>query len=170
MKCYIDLDGVMVDLERGLYETLNFTFPTEYNSTSRKIIHDMWYTIQRDHPHFWENLHPMQGYKELYSVIRMIDPQPFILSATPEPYTGTEERDCRWQKTNWVYNHLGQTQAIRTIITKSKLKQNYVQKNQPCMLIDDHPGNIQRWNDAGGIGILHKSNEETIEILKGYIK
>lgn len=33
------------------------------------------------------------------------------------------------------------------------------------VLIDDHPENVQQFNDAGGIGILHKSAQETINEL-----
>ena len=34
------------------------------------------------------------------------------------------------------------------------------------VLIDDEPKNIEAWEDAGGIGILHTSAKETINKLK----
>ena len=34
------------------------------------------------------------------------------------------------------------------------------------VLIDDRPKNIEAWEAAGGIGIIHTSAKETIEKLK----
>ena len=34
------------------------------------------------------------------------------------------------------------------------------------VLIDDRPKNIEAWENAGGIGILHKSAKHTIDELK----
>ena len=34
------------------------------------------------------------------------------------------------------------------------------------VLIDDRPKNIEAWENAGGIGILHTSAKETINKLK----
>ena len=33
-------------------------------------------------------------------------------------------------------------------------------------MIDDRPKNIEAWENAGGIGILHKSAKHTIDELK----
>jgi hypothetical protein len=33
-------------------------------------------------------------------------------------------------------------------------------------LIDDRADNIQRWKDAGGVGVLHTSAADTIQQLK----
>lgn len=168
LKMFIDLDGVMVDLNAGLKSMMNFQFPP-YSDTDqyRKTIHDMWFRMLVDQPMFWRNLQPMKGYMNLYNQICRIDPEPMILSATPEPYAGWSNDDCVVQKTAWVMNRISPSQATRTIITKSKLKQEQIARypDHKCVLIDDHPGNIKRWNAAGGIGILHRTNEETIEMI-----
>jgi len=48
----------------------------------------------------------------------------------------------------------------------SKDKQNYLKDHD--ILIDDREQNIQRWVEAGGIGILHTSAENTIRQLQKY--
>ena len=45
-----------------------------------------------------------------------------------------------------------------------KTKSNYAKEN--AILIDDFASNIKRWEAAGGIGILHKNANDTIQQLK----
>jgi 5' nucleotidase, deoxy (Pyrimidine), cytosolic type C protein (NT5C) len=167
IQCYIDLDGVMVDLYNGLQNKLNFTFPKEQSPENTKRIHATWDKIAKEYPTFWFDLDPLPYYKELYEQIRSICPAPLILSATPEPYVGDDDMNCRNQKISWVYKHLGAPQAMRAIITKSKLKQNFIDpKLGMNVLIDDHLGNIARWYAAGGVGIHHTDIETTLKKLQ----
>lgn len=164
IQCFIDLDGVMVDLHKGLKEKLNFEFPIDRD---KDIIHSMWYNIANNHPTFWMDLEPTPYYKELYKAIIDVCKNPLILSATPEPYVNKDNDNCKSQKISWVYKHLGAQQALNTIITKSKLKQNFINPEYGInVLIDDHPLNIKRWQNAGGIGIHHVNVEDTIKQLK----
>jgi hypothetical protein len=168
-KCYIDLDGVMVDLKSGLRDKLGFSFPLTRTDQDKVLIDQMWDRLSKEYPRFWVDLDPLPGHLTLYREILKLDRSPVVLSATPEMYTGKEESDCRDQKISWVYKHLGKEQASRTIITKSKLKQNFIgiMPAHNHVLIDDMTSNIDNWNAAGGIGILHMDNQTTIERLKG---
>jgi 5'(3')-deoxyribonucleotidase len=167
---WIDLDGVMVDLERGLMEKFNFKFPKERSDYNKTVIDNLWDDIGKNHPTFWVDLNPLSHYKTLYEEILKTSESPIVLSATPEPYTGQFDEDCRQQKTQWVAKHLGLAQACRTIITKSKLKQDVIAQFPNCrhILIDDHPGNIERWFKAGGSPIHHTNIESTIKALKEF--
>jgi hypothetical protein len=52
-------------------------------------------------------------------------------------------------------------------ITLRSDKKKYAKSNGiPNILIDDWEPNIAEWNAAGGIGILHKNTEDTIQRLK----
>lgn len=168
---WIDLDGVMVNLEKGLKTTMNFEFPKERTDYNREYIHNMWFQLHENHPTFWSTLEPTPYYAELYSAILAVCPTPHVLSATPEPYTGEQNAHCVDQKTRWVCKHLGLQQALATTITKSKLKQDVIamHPNMTHILVDDHPGNIQRWNDAGGVGIHHTDIKKTLDALKGFV-
>jgi hypothetical protein len=46
----------------------------------------------------------------------------------------------------------------------SKNKQKYAAPNH--VLIDDRKDIIERWEEAGGVGILHTSTKNTIECLR----
>ena len=166
-KVFIDLDGVMVNLNAGLMEHYNYRFPETRTPSDVVQINNMWADISVNHPTFWFDLQPMDDYKKLYKKIQEIDPSPVILSATPEPYTDLDDTRCRNQKISWVYKYLGPAQAYRTIITKSKLKQNFINTAfDQNILIDDSVWNIDRWRNAGGIAIHHSDIDSTIQQLE----
>lgn len=165
IKVFLDLDGVVVDLYRGLKEKFDFEFPKEQSEDNRKIIHNMWYDIAHNHPMFWRNLPAIPNYMRIYDAVMAVDPNAYICSATPEPFTGIEEHGCAVEKRAWVFEHFGWEQAQRTIITKSKLKQTFIDPNAICILVDDHPGNIKRWSIAGGITIHHTDVFKTVQEL-----
>lgn len=162
---FLDLDGVLVDLNKGLKDQFGFEFPKERTEENRKIIHDMWYDIAKNNPRFWSNLPPTDDCYSIYNAAKSIDPNLHILSATPEPFTGIYDIACRNEKVSWVWNKLGYLQATRAIITKSKLKQNHMVPDKINILVDDHPGNIERWIAAGGVGIHHTNLENTLKEL-----
>ena len=61
----------------------------------------------------------------------------------------------------WCNRNLGKNIVLNLIAADSK--QKFAAPNH--ILIDDKEKNIQRWKNAGGIGILHKSAPETIGSL-----
>ena len=58
---------------------------------------------------------------------------------------------------------------MATIITGRKEKHATTKDNQsfrPNILIDDRPANIQRWQGAGGYGILYQANRDSLTKVK----
>ena len=53
-----------------------------------------------------------------------------------------------------------------TNVLDSSSKKNYAKKDS--ILIDDRISNINDWNAAGGIGILHTSTATTLDKLSKY--
>ena len=161
----IDLDGVMVNLDPQLDE--EFKIANEPTRT-HKALDKVWDQIDENHS-FWYNLPPMENYELLYRKILEKCPLPIVLSATPYSY-GFDERHerCKAQKIAWVNRYLGPAQALRTIITKSNLKQTFIAKipADKHVLLDDHIANINRWNAAGGHGIHHTSYHTSLSELE----
>jgi hypothetical protein len=60
----------------------------------------------------------------------------------------------------WCKRELGEN----TIVNLSYNKSDFAKPNM--ILIDDLKKNIIEWENAGGIGILHKNSKDTIEKLK----
>ena len=66
----------------------------------------------------------------------------------------------------WINSNLGD--EIPVVFSYSF--QKWEEADDKSILIDDRENNINDWIDKGkGIGILHKSAEETIEKLKGLV-
>jgi len=80
---------------------------------------------------------------------------PIILSAP------SRDKSSRLGKALWVRNKIPGTKLL---LRYAKLKQQLA--TPTSILIDDRADNINQWEAAGGIGILHTSASNTIEQLK----
>jgi predicted kinase len=149
-KVYCDMDGVLVDFERGYNELTGKQTPG-VDSTYDK--NDFWSAITKEGAKFWANLNWMSDGKQLWSYIKQYSPQ--LLTAP------SREESSRTGKLAWVDKNIPNTS---TIFKQAKDKKDLAESN--AILIDDRKDNIQQWIDAGGIGILHTSTESTIKKLQ----
>jgi predicted kinase len=149
-KVYCDMDGVLVDFERGYNELTGKQTPG-VDSTYDK--NDFWSAITKEGAKFWANLNWMSDGKQLWSYIKQYSPQ--LLTAP------SREESSRTGKLAWVDKNIPNTS---TIFKQAKDKKDIAESN--AILIDDRKDNIQQWIDAGGIGILHTSTESTIKKLQ----
>ncbi len=94
-KVYCDMDGVLVDFEKGVVRLLNA-------APSNLVRGTMWKTIARA-PQFFENLEWTQDGRRLWHAIRHLKPD--ILTGVPYPKTS------RVEKFNWCKRELGLEEA-----------------------------------------------------------
>ena len=148
-KIYCDMDGVLVDFEKG-YEEL-----TGRNIRGKHIRGDadFWQPISDAGEDFWVNLEWMSDGKELWSYIKPYSPK--LLSAP------SREKSSRTGKEKWVAEHLP---GVPLLLKPADQKQLYA--SSKSILIDDRKDNIERWIEAGGIGIHHTSASNTVSKLK----
>ena len=149
-KVYCDMDGVIVDFERG-YNDLTGKEAPGVHSTYDKT--DFWSAITKAGSKFWADLHWMSDGKELWNYIKQYSPK--LLTAP------SREKSSEIGKQEWIDKHLPGTPVI---FKQAKDKKDLAEPN--AILIDDRKDNIQQWIDAGGIGILHTSTESTIKQLQ----
>jgi hypothetical protein len=164
MHIYLDLDGVVVDLEsafenyyfdRKYDQTWQHYEKTTLNTTIFKKIYE-----ETDPYEFWLNLNPLPGYMELIDkcVGYVGQKNISILSAPTNDFT----TECALGKMDWVKK--GIPYNFRCNIVKMSDKKLFSGKDK--ILIDDMSKNIIEWTMAGGIGILHTTNEHTFQELK----
>jgi hypothetical protein len=91
--------------------------------------------------------------KQLWDYIKPYNPQ--LLSAP------SRDESSKIGKFVWVKRNVPGTKLI---LRSAERKQEFATPNS--ILIDDRADNIQRWKDAGGIGIHHTSASDTIQQLK----
>lgn len=100
---------------------------------------------------FFATLPPLSGGNQLVNWLKQ-NKIPFtILSA---PLRGNYEASIEGKK-DWLdqYNPGTSGAAIFT-----GMKEKYATTSQPNVLVDDHKKYIERWESAGGIGVLHRDN------------
>jgi hypothetical protein len=148
-KIFCDMDGVIVNFDEG-YKQLPGALELDGTYQSSE---EFWAPINSAGKEFWENLNWMPDGKKLWEYID--EYYPIILSSPSRKGYGSREG-----KKNWVDRELP---GVPLILEYSFNKQKYSGPHN--ILIDDRPSNIDQWISKGGIGILHKSTEETIKIL-----
>jgi len=149
-KVYCDMDGVLVDFERGYNELTGKQTPG-VDSTYDK--NDFWSAITKAGAKFWANLNWMSDGQQLWNYIKQYNPK--LLTAP------SREQSSEIGKQEWVDNNLPGTPII---FKQAKDKKDLAEPN--AILIDDRKDNIQQWIDAGGVGIRHTSTESTIKQLQ----
>jgi hypothetical protein len=152
-KLFVDLDGVLSDLDRFIHGLLGVGF-----EDIRGPVFTLFLSKYRKAGATFFDRLPLTP--DANTIWRYIAPyQPDILTAT-----GPERVKATAEKIRWVHDNLTNFGQIHTVAS-GKQKYQYAAPNH--ILIDDTPINVKLWNDAGGIGILHRNAHTTIKELKG---
>jgi len=155
MTIYFDLDGVLADFNRGVNELCQrLPIPQDEIDEAEEI--ELWESI-RQVGHFYDKLEPIEGSLNLFNELRS-KYNCEILSAIPKPKRNI--KGAAWDKMSWCERYLGKDIPVN--ICYSAEKKNFADGN---VLIDDYQCNIQRWIDAGGIGILFKNPDQVRQEL-----
>ncbi len=149
-KVYCDMDGVIVDFEHG-YDRLTGRKAPGFSSPYDK--EDFWAAITKEGAKFWSDLEWMEDGQQLWDYIKQYNPT--LLTAP------SREESSKIGKQEWIDKHIPSTPVeFRSAQRKQELA------TPDSILIDDREDNIERWIDAGGIGIRHTSSSSTIKKLK----
>lgn len=155
IKIFLDMDGVLTDFA-GACEKLGDNMMLWYNSDKELF----WKFIASAGIEFWSKMPWMTGGKELYSFIKNSGFCPTILSALPGPERKKALTYARAGKLEWLRKELGTDYAGNAVLCFRPEKA--LQSGVSRVLIDDNSENIHEWEEAGGIGILHKNADYTI--------
>jgi hypothetical protein len=146
---YCDMDSVLVDFDRGYQELTGMTS----QQADAKGVETFWDPISKAGAKFWITLDWMPDGKQLWDYIRKYNP---ILLSAP-----SREESSKLGKRVWVKRELP---GVKLILKYASQKQEYA--SPTSILIDDRQKNIDQWEAAGGIGILHTSTPDTIKQLQ----
>lgn len=148
-----DMDGVLIDFNRGIHEAHNRPLTT-YDSPESKGVWDIeklwgitpgefWDPISKDSYKFWANLHPTPEAETLLALAGGIGGPISILS------TPSSDGGCFNGKSDCIGRHWP---LLKRRIAFAKEKKWLASPNK--ILYDDKDSNIQEWRSQGGIGIL----------------
>lgn len=149
---YLDLDGVFANFDAYFMNT--------YGMSPRDVADEIMWDMIHANESYFANIPPFDGAKEFFDKFDLVNP--IILTSCPH----RNYRRIAAQKRAWIQSNLSDDVMICPMIGgKNK---PFFMKKPGDILIDDWSKNIDAWNEAGGVGILHKGNYE--ETYSQYMK
>ena len=161
MIIYCDMDGVLVNFEKGAEIAVGHPFDSSILDSVKQQDRQKILQLKDE---FWTNLPPMPEMMRLRKVISKY--QSHILSAEASWDRDAGVRYSRIGKMMWAKKHLG-IPLTRVHIVRRSEKQDYAQSETgPNLLIDDFRNNIEEFRRAGGIAIHHMNVNQTLNELR----
>ena len=158
---YVDMDGVLADFFGGVEKLYGVGHWKELNADNKldlkqEVINRIAGTD------FFATLPKFDSAGELISMVKEFTGGNFSINTSP--LRGDNENSAKYKKL-WIQNNIEQPDEI--VITGRK--ESYAKdkaSGTPNILIDDRPVNIQRWQNAGGYGILYQANRDPLSKVK----
>ncbi len=152
------MDGVLTDFN-GACEQIELNMMTWYRCDKDRF----WKRVTDAGISFWSDMPWLPGGRELYAHLSTSNLPLSILSALPFPERREALASARAGKIKWLRRELGEAYAKEAILCQRTEKA--LQSGPTRVLIDDNFVNINEWEAAGGIGVLHKNTDRTIRNL-----
>lgn len=151
-KLFVDLDGVLVDFDKGVEEATGK--PPGQQAPGR-----MWAIIART-PDFYAGLDWKHDGRQLWKRVSPLEPT--ILTGLPRG---------KWaepQKRAWCRRELGEEVEVLTCLSREKAQKaaEFLTDGEIPVLIDDRESIAEAWQAMGGIFIHHRSAADSIRQLE----
>ena len=166
---YLDMDGVLADFFGGVEKMYGVEHWKELTNDKTKDLKKE--VIDRiTGTDFFATLPKFPTADALIDMVQKFTGGKFSINTSP--LRGDHENSGKYKKL-WIQNNIEQPDEI--IVTGRK--ESYATdkaSGTPNILIDDRPVNVQKWQAAGGYGILYQANRDSLskvqEALDSYGK
>ncbi len=158
---YLDMDGVLADFFGGV----EFLYGVEH---WKELTNDKTKDLKKQvidritGTDFFAVLPKFPTADALIDMVKKFTGGKFSINTSP--LRGDHENSAKYKKV-WIANNIEKPNDI--VVTGRK--ETYAKDKgtgTPNILIDDRPVNIQRWQDAGGYGILYQANRDSLDKVK----
>ncbi len=154
---YLDMDGVLADFFGGVEKLYGVDHWKELTNDKTKDLKSE--VIARiTGTNFFETLPKFPTADNLIKMVKDFTGGTYSINTSP--LRGDNENSAKYKKV-WISNNIEQPAEV--VVTGRK--ESYAKdkaSGTPNILIDDRPVNIQRWQDAGGYGILYQANKDPL--------
>ena len=158
---YLDMDGVLADFFGGVEKMYGVEHWKELTNDKTKDLKKE--VIDRiTGTDFFATLPKFSTADALIDIVQKFTGGKFSINTSP--LRGDHENSGKYKKL-WIQNNIEQPDEI--IVTGRK--ESYATdkaSGTPNILIDDRPVNVQRWQAAGGYGILYQANRDSLSKVK----
>ena len=160
---YLDMDGVLADFFGGVEKMYGVEHWKELTSDKTKDLKKE--VIDRiTGTDFFATLPKFKSADALIDMVKKFTGGKFSINTSP--LRGDHENSGKYKKV-WISNNIEQPDEIVVTGRKETYAKNKA-NGMPNILIDDRPVNIQRWQAAGGYGILYQANRDPLtKVEKG---
>ena len=160
---YLDMDGVLADFFGGVEKLYGVSHWKELTADKSKDLKKE--VIDRiTGTDFFATLPKFPTADGLIDLVKKFTGGTFSINTSP--LRGDHENSGKYKKV-WISNNI---EAPAEIIVTGR-KETYAKdkaSGTPNILIDDRPVNIQKWQAAGGYGILYQANRDQLnKVQKG---
>ena len=154
---YLDMDGVLADFFGGVEKMYGVEHWKQLTNDKTKDLKKE--VIDRiTGTDFFATLPKFPTADSLIDMVKKFTGGKFAINTSP--LRGDHENSGKYKKV-WISNNIEQPEEI--IVTGRK--ESYAKDKgtgTPNILIDDRPVNIQKWQAAGGYGILYQANRDPL--------
>ena len=166
---YLDMDGVLADFFGGVEKMYGVEHWKQLTNDKTKDLKKE--VIDRiTGTDFFATLPKFVTADALIEMVKKFTGGSFSINTSP--LRGDHENSGKYKKI-WISNNIEQPDEIVVTGRKESYAKNKA-SGTPNILIDDRPVNIQRWQAAGGYGILYQANRNSLDTVKkgleGYAK
>ena len=162
MTVYLDMDGVIADFFGAVQRYFNVDHWKSLNDREAAFTSligtDWFYQL----PKFKES-------NRIVTFVEEISNDDWGICSSP--LTGDRDNSAYWKR-RWLENKGYVPPLIENMIftsNKHKYAWNKLTR-KPNILVDDRPDNIRRWIEAGGIGIVHQTDQDDVEVLESKLE
>tara|TARA_E500000318_G_scaffold18160_2_gene18793 strand:+ start:240 stop:1415 length:1176 start_codon:yes stop_codon:yes gene_type:complete len=160
---YLDMDGVLADFFGGVEKLYGVSHWKELTSDKTKDLKAE--VINRiTGTDFFATLPKFKSADELIQLVKKFTGGKFSINTSP--LRGDNENSGKYKKI-WISNNIEKPDEIVVTGRKEAYAKDKA-SGTPNILIDDRPVNIERWENAGGHGILYQANRDPLtKVEKG---
>ena len=160
---YLDMDGVLADFFGGVEKLYGVEHWKQLTNDKTKDLKKE--VIDRiTGTDFFATLPKFQTADALIDMVKQFTGGTFSINTSP--LRGDHENSGKYKKV-WISNNIETPAEIIVTGRKETYAKNKA-SGTPNILIDDRPVNIQRWQAAGGYGILYQANRDSLtKVQKG---
>jgi len=158
---YLDMDGVLADFFGGVEKMYGVEHWKQLTNDKTKDLKKE--VIDRiTGTDFFATLPKFPAADELINMVKKFTGGKFSINTSP--LRGDHENSGKYKKV-WISNNIEQPDEIIVTGRKESYAKNKA-SGTPNILIDNRPVNIQKWQAAGGYGILYQANRDSLEKVK----
>jgi nicotinic acid mononucleotide adenylyltransferase len=160
---YLDMDGVLADFFGGVEKLYGVSHWKELTADKTKDLKKE--VIDRiTGTDFFATLPKFPTADGLIDMVKTFTGGTFSINTSP--LRGDHENSGKYKKV-WITNNI-ETPAEIVVTGRKETYAKDKASGTPNILIDDRPINIQKWQAAGGYGILYQANRDQLnKVQKG---